>query len=187
MSVRTNALVCMDQIIERFGKIDLSAVQECVRVLLDMQRDITNLKPLRILSIHCLASGVNIAAADLVPFLRAILEVAYTGTEDSITSRPCNLDYFQASCGLMTAVIEEMPFMIASKSFEAYVRLLARSAVRAPDAIALGESSSHILDVAATKLDLKIVLSATTASLPEITDAGPEVPSQNNLILTCSH
>ncbi|KAF2202853.1 hypothetical protein GQ43DRAFT_479562 [Delitschia confertaspora ATCC 74209] len=120
------ALSCVDQIVERFGKKDTSAVMSMARVVSGPQSFANEDDRLRIMSLVCLASVVDVVDEEFISLLPTVLPVMFGYLEESITSG-AKADLYKAIYGLLVTIVERIGFMFTVDHMEEALRLSLRS------------------------------------------------------------
>ncbi|KAI9725881.1 MAG: snoRNA-binding rRNA-processing protein utp10 [Chrysothrix sp. TS-e1954] len=175
-SLKVGVLACVDRIVERFGKLDPAMVLESAKVLLNSQASSSN-ATLRVLTLHCLATSVDTLRSDFIPVLQDTLSVSYQSVRDSLASHSPSIELHRASCALLLALVDTLPFMISANLLDTHFRLLLESSTTVSSS-QIEADHDQVFHVAATKLDLKVLLITARGLWPTAVAYGPKAVSQ---------
>jgi U3 small nucleolar RNA-associated protein 10 len=108
LSLVYSAIGCIDQITEHFGKKDKSAVIEAVSIIAGENALRSSEDQLRIVSMLCLATMVDVLQADFISFLPQILPLVFDYLKSSIADEHTLLRIEMANAGfaVINAVAE---------------------------------------------------------------------------------
>ncbi|KAK5107521.1 hypothetical protein LTR62_001051 [Meristemomyces frigidus] len=111
VAVRHAAITCMDQIVEKYGKKDRSAVLEAAEVVAGSAALGSEHVGLQVISTLCLASMVEVLGDEFIPILpQVLLKVLGYLDSELKTSQP-NFRLQNAAFGFGTAVLDHLPWM----------------------------------------------------------------------------
>lgn len=172
--LKQNAVACIDRISEKFGKTDPDAVFQASKVVCSAHCVENPDKLLRILSLHCLATSVEIMGNDFIPLLQQSCQAAFACLEASMTQDRRELKLHNAAYAFLIAVIDRIPFVLPQASLKKLIELSHQSA-----ALDLGSDAEgnrkHMYQIAATKVDIKAVVNVATSGWPSAVKQGPIV------------
>jgi len=172
--LKHSAVACIDRISEKFGKTNLDAIAGATQVVASAHCLGSGDKLLRILSLHCLASSVEILGNDFIPLLQISSQAAFACLEESLAQGQEDQKLHNAAYSFFIAVIDKIPFVLSQASLKKLVELSHLSAAR--DLGSEGEGNrSHMYQIAATKLDLKAVINVASSEWVSAVKQGPTV------------
>jgi U3 small nucleolar RNA-associated protein 10 len=153
--LKPNALAAIDQICEKFGKSDMSAILEVAEIIAGPSCIGSSDDIIRVLSLHCLASVVGILEAEVIPILQQVMQQAMDCLR--LSMQKTNTSLHAAAYAFFTALADSVPFMISKTALRQVVELSFESA-----AAQLGaeedENRKQFLQLVATKVEIATVL-----------------------------
>lgn len=173
IALKHSAIACVDHVSERFGKKDTSAVLSAAQIIASEAALGNSDDTLRVISLLCLASMVDILRDDMVPILPPILNkcreyLAMVAAESS------NSRLHDAIYAFYGAVLEHLPWMFSSKVLQDMLRLTYQAAAN----IDLGDASSQNREqftaLVARKVEMKTTISCLESTLDAAIHVGPE-------------
>jgi len=171
-SLQPNALAVIDQICERFGKSESSAVLEVAQVIAGPACLANNNEIVRVLSLHCLASVVGILQSEFIPLLQQVMQNAISCLQTSVQTESRSLH--TASYAFFTALADNVPFMISKASLRQVVELSHQSAMAQ-----LGQDENdnrtQFLQLVASKVEMVTVLDVVEQTWNHAVQQGPMV------------
>lgn len=177
VNVKLIALSCVDQVIEKFGKKDPSAVMSVGQVVSGEQSFASEDDRLRILSLVCFASMVEVAGENFISLLPNILPTMFKYLGESITLGN-KADLYKAIYALLGAIIEHIGFMFTVDNIEEALKLSLRSS-----AAQLGEECDHgrrqFYDAMAKQLDARNIFTAIKRTWPDAIHQGSEAMQES--------
>jgi len=175
--LQPNALAVIDQICERFGKSDSSAVLEVAQVIAGPACLANNNEIVRVLSLHCLASVVGILQAEFIPLLQQVMQNAISCLESSVQTKSRSLH--TAAYAFFTALADNVPFMISKSSLRQVVELSHKSAT-ARLGIDEDDNRTQFLQLVASKVEMVNVLDVVEQTWDHAVQRGPMVCSSTS-------
>ncbi|KAF2873931.1 hypothetical protein BDV95DRAFT_626828 [Massariosphaeria phaeospora] len=129
IEVKIVAVSCIDRIVERFGKKDVAAVSAIAQTLSSAHALANNDDRLRVLSLLCFTSMVDVLEDEAIPFLPTILPVAFKYLEAAIEqNRPA---LHNAVYTLLSDIVARLGFMFSQEYMIPALKLSQRSAAAA--------------------------------------------------------
>lgn len=173
-ALKANALACIDQICEKCGKTDSAATFAAAQVIASKSCLGSDDMLLRVLSLHCLASSVEILQNDFIPLLQQATQGASICLESSLKEGSRNERLHNAAYAFFTALADHVPFMITKASLRAVVELSYKSAL-ANLSTEADESRSQLMKLAATRVEFATVVGVLDEAWPAAVKQGPLV------------
>lgn len=173
VALKHTAVACIDQISERFGKKDPSAIAAAAQIVSGVQSLGSSDDRLRIISLLCLASTVDVIQDEFIPLLPAVLLKAFTYLSQSLDSQEPKNNLHNAVYALLCSIVERLPFMLSGQYLDSALQLSHRSAVADLDPD-VAESRSQFYQLAAKRIDAKECFSAIERSWTGAVEMGYE-------------
>lgn len=120
------AVSCIDRIIERFGKKDTSAVAAIAQTISGPQALSSSDDRIRILSLLCLTSVVDVLEDEAISFLPTVLPAAFEYLAQAIDEEKIGLH--NAVYTLLSNIVERLGYMFSREYLDTALRLSHRSA-----------------------------------------------------------
>lgn len=131
MDAKIISVSCMDRIIERFGKKDLSAVASVAQTISGPQSLSSSDDRVRILSLLCLTSVVDVLEDDAISLLPTVMPIAFDYLSQAIENEKTGLH--NAVYALLSNIVERLGYMFSREYLETALTLSHRSAAGALD------------------------------------------------------
>jgi U3 small nucleolar RNA-associated protein 10 len=126
MDARIISVSCIDKIVERFGKRDTSAVASVAQTIAGPQALSSSDDSLRVLSLLCLTSVVDVLEDEAISLLPVVLPTAFEYLSQSIEGNKTALH--SAVFALLSNIVERLGYMFSREYLETTLRLCHRSA-----------------------------------------------------------
>jgi U3 small nucleolar RNA-associated protein 10 len=126
MDAKIISVSCIDRIVERFGKKDTSAVASVAQAISGSQALSSSDDRIRILSLLCLTSVVDVLEDEAISLLPTILPTAFDYLSQAIEGEKTGLH--NAVYTLLSNVVERLGYMFSREYLETALRLSHRSA-----------------------------------------------------------
>jgi len=120
------SISCIDQIVDRFGKKDPSAVASVALTISGSQALSSNDDTIRILSLVCLTSVVDVLEDEAISLLPVVLPTAFEYLAEAINGSKTGLH--NAVYTLLSNIIERLGYMFSREHLETALRLSHQSA-----------------------------------------------------------
>lgn len=118
---------CIDSIVERFGKKDASAVASVAQTIAGPQSLSHSDDRVRVLSLLCLTSIVDVLEDEFISLLPSVLPVAFDYLSKAIDEE--NVGLHNAVYTLISDIVERLGYMFSREYLDTALRLSHRSAV----------------------------------------------------------
>lgn len=152
-ALKHSTVACLNTICEKFGKIDQTATFAAAGAVSSQVCTSGDDNMLCTLSLHCLATTIEILRNEFIPLLQTTLDAASESLQRSLTLKDVRLH--NAAYAVLVATIEQVPFVVSAKSLASAFRHSQTSAM-AGLGLEADEGRQHFLEMAATKLDLAV-------------------------------
>ncbi|KAF1829487.1 hypothetical protein BDW02DRAFT_147274 [Decorospora gaudefroyi] len=126
MDAKMISVSCIDRIVERFGKKDVSAVASVAQVIAGPQSLSSSDDRIRILSLLCLTSIVDVLGDEAITLLPTLLPTAFDYLSHAIGEEKTGLH--NAVYALLSNVVERLGYMFSRDYLDTALRLSQRSA-----------------------------------------------------------
>ncbi|KAJ8105364.1 hypothetical protein OPT61_g10224 [Boeremia exigua] len=123
---------CIDSIVERFGKKDASAVASVAQTIAGSQSLSHSDDRVRVLSLLCLTSIVDVLEDEFISLLPSVLPVAFEYLSSAIDEE--NAGLHNAVYTLISDIVERLGYMFSREYLETALRLSHKSAAADLDA-----------------------------------------------------
>ncbi|KAJ4373416.1 snoRNA-binding rRNA-processing protein utp10 [Neocucurbitaria cava] len=173
---------CIDRIIERFGKKDVAAVVSVAHTISGSQSLSSSDDRVRILSLLCLTSVVDVLEDEAISFLPTILPTAYDYLSHAIEEEKTGLH--NAVYTLLSNIVERLGYMFSREYLETALKLSNRSAEAGLDD-ACDESRRGFYQSVSEHLDAQGVFAAIKSTWHHAISQGFDA-SLEQLELLCS-
>ncbi|ORY13399.1 hypothetical protein BCR34DRAFT_613402 [Clohesyomyces aquaticus] len=164
MDVKITAVSCTDRIVERFGRKNPSAIAAIAKTVAGPTSLASDDDRLRILSLICLASVVDVVEGDeAISLLPVILPKAFDYLEESMEKR--NYGLHNSVFTLLSDIVEHLAFMFSSEYMSKALTLSHRSA-RAHLSDECEQSRRDFYQTLARSIGAKEIFTALLKTLP---------------------
>ncbi|KAF1947547.1 hypothetical protein EJ02DRAFT_365114 [Clathrospora elynae] len=126
MEVKMISVSCIDRIVERFGKKDVSAVASVAKIISGPQSLSSSDDRIRILSLLCLTSVVDVLEDEAISLLPTVLPTAFDYLSQAIQEEKTGLH--NAVFALLSNIVERLGYMFSHDYLDTALRLSQRSA-----------------------------------------------------------
>jgi U3 small nucleolar RNA-associated protein 10 len=126
MDAKIISVSCIDRIIERFGKKDTSAVVSAAQAISGPHALSSSDDRIRILSLLCLTSIIDVLEDEAISLLPKVLPVAFEYLSQAIEGEKAGLH--NAVYTLLSNIVERLGYMFSREYLETALRLSHRSA-----------------------------------------------------------
>jgi U3 small nucleolar RNA-associated protein 10 len=172
VEVRIIAVSCIDRVVERFGKKDVSAVEGVARTISGAQALSSDDDRVRILSLICLTSIVEVLGEDAISLLPVVLPIAFGYLKESIEKD--NNELHNAVFNLLSDVVQRLAFVFTREYMVPALELAQLSAVSDMDD-ECDETRAQFNRSVANHLGAQEAFTAIKATWPSAITQGYEV------------
>lgn len=176
--IALNAVVCIDQICDMYGKLDVDATSKAAQVIADPRCLRSDNTLLRALSLHCLASMVVTLQSEFIPLLTPALQAAKDSIQQSLAEKAQDIRLHTAAFALMISIADQLSYMISAEALQEQLQL-SQSSARASNGKAGDSSRAHFLQVVASRFTLPVIIEASRKSWICAVRAGPRALSEH--------
>ncbi|KAF2749714.1 U3 small nucleolar RNA-associated protein 10 [Sporormia fimetaria CBS 119925] len=183
VDVKAIVVSCIDRIVERFGKKDVAAVGAVARTVSGKQSLLSSDDRVRILSLLCLTSMVDVLRDEAISLLPTVLPTAFNYLKESISSD--NNGLHNAVFSLLSDVVERLAFVFTREYMVPALELAHRSAVSDMDE-ACDESREQFYQVVATHIGAQEAFAAIKETWPSAIENGYEAAVEHLQLLAAT-
>ncbi|GME28642.1 u3 small nucleolar rna-associated protein [Neofusicoccum parvum] len=178
ISLKHTAVACVDQISEKFGKKDTAVVASAAEVVAGEQALGSSDDRLRVISLLCLASTVEILQDDFIPLVPKVLPQAFKYLEESIDAGSKQQSLHNAVYSLLCCIIERVPYIFSGSYLDSALKLSHKStaAELSEDA---DENREQFYQLAAKQIDAKDCFAALDRNWSSAVTAGYPAPKEH--------
>jgi U3 small nucleolar RNA-associated protein 10 len=126
MDAKMISISCIDRIVERFGKKDVSAVASVAQTISGAQALSSSDDRVRVLSLICLTSVVDVLEDEAISLLPTVLPIAFEYLSNAIQEQKTGLH--NAVYALLSNIVERLGYMFSREYLDTALRLSQRSA-----------------------------------------------------------
>ncbi|KAH0538419.1 hypothetical protein FGG08_004967 [Glutinoglossum americanum] len=170
--LKHTAITCIDVIAEKYGKRDPEAIVAAADVISGAQGLSNADDRLRLISLLCLASMVEVLGTQILPILPRALPVALGHLEAGLGDQTSDVRIHNAVFSFLGALLVHLPWIITGAHLDSILRLSHRSAARS-----LGEEADgsrvEVLSLIAKQVDPRECFAAVGRNWAASNDFGP--------------
>ncbi|KKY13464.1 putative ssu processome component [Diplodia seriata] len=178
ISLKHTAVACIDQIAEKFGKKDTAVVATAAEVVAGDQALGASENRLRVMSLLCLASTVEILQDDFIPLIPKVLPKAFAYLEESINAGAKGDSLHNAVYSLLSSIIERIPYIFSGSYLDSALQLSHKSAA-AELSDEADENRKQFYHLAARQIDAKDCFTALDRNWDSSVKAGFPAPKEH--------
>ena len=176
-----NAIVCIDIIVERFGKLNATITFEAIRVVSSVPHTSDSSTLLRSLALHCIASSIYTLRDDFIPLVQTATKGAIECLRRSLSEGEKDSQLHNAAYAVAISLIDTLPYMIPEKTLRSFLELSSQSTVEKRDGHA-GDSCMQFLQAVAARVEIGILFEAVGEVWSHAMEQGPKVGQAWNTI-----
>ncbi|GME58855.1 Armadillo-like helical [Neofusicoccum parvum] len=178
ISLKHTAVACVDQISEKFGKKDTAVVASAAEVVAGEQALGSSDDRLRVISLLCLASTVEILQDDFIPLVPKVLPQAFKYLDESIDAGSKQQSLHNAVYSLLCCIIERVPYIFSGSYLDSALKLSHKSAAAELSEDA-DENREQFYQLAAKQIDAKDCFAALDRNWSSAVTAGYPAPKEH--------
>ena len=144
---RHGAITCIDSIVEKYGKLDRATVSR--RAFFDAAKMVAGDAALgstdarlRVISILCFASMVEVLGEECIPILQSVLKQTFGYLKASMEPESVDVKLRDAAFGLVNAVLDNLPWILSVQDLDQALTFVAHAAANS----SIGESDNTSLN-----------------------------------------
>jgi U3 small nucleolar RNA-associated protein 10 len=179
-----SAVTCVDVISEKFGKKATDKVMSAARVIASKHAFGSQNDELRIISLLCLATMIEVLRDDLVDILPQILTTSYTYFDYATKIESGNARLHNAVYSFLTNVIEYISWMFSAETLDKALLLTQQSACSEVVEIRTSSSRPQFTSLLSQKLDARTILAALERTFDNAVTLGHQACQE---VLTTLH
>jgi len=171
VALKHSAITCIDRISEKYGKKRPEAVLSAVKIIASDAALGHENNSLRIISLLCLASAVDVLKDEMVGIIPSVMDKAIEYLSDAVEDEP-NPRLHDAVFSFMTALLEHLPWVMPAKIFARLLQL-ACSAAAEPELDKRNKSvRDQFASLAASKIDVKVLVTSIEETFEDAVEDG---------------
>jgi U3 small nucleolar RNA-associated protein 10 len=168
------AVTCIDKIAEKYGKMDPETVAAAAATIAGEHCLGQSDRRLRLMSLVCLASLVDVLQDGIVPILTTAMPLSLLYLEQSLQAEEVDEDIHNAVYTFVAALAEHTPYMVSAADLDRLLKASNKSAEvkldRESDAV-----RKQCLELLGTRVDAKVVFGALQRNWASAMAVGFEV------------
>lgn len=172
VATRHAAITCVDQVVEKFGKTDRTRVVSAAQHIAGAAALCSDDVSLRVISILCLASMVEVLGDDFIPILPQVLGQTLSYLESTAADLPRFRRLHQAAFTFMESILETLPWMFSATNLDRALKFSVQSTDMADDLGSSTGSLERFCMLAARKLTAAECFAAVGRAWPEAVKSG---------------
>lgn len=154
INLKHTAVACIDQISEKFGKKDTAVVASAAEIVSGEQALGATEDRLRVMSLLCLASTVEILRDDFIPLIPKVLPQAFKYLDESIRAGEKGQSLHNAVYSLLCSILERIPYIFSGTYLDSALQLSHASA-EAELSYEADDNREQFYNLAAKQVDAK--------------------------------
>ncbi|KAL8963488.1 MAG: hypothetical protein Q9193_000251 [Seirophora villosa] len=179
---RRVALACLDHIVERYGKKDIDAVVRATGAMVGSKCLGAESEEVRVTSLLCLSTVVEVVQDDFVPFIPRTLPKALVAISSRIEMGACSKHLHSATYSFFNALLLHTPWAIAGTHLDLLLKVSHGSA-NANLAEAFLAERRATLELVARQIESKECCAALERTWANAMAEGPEALKEQLLVL----
>ena len=171
VTLKHSAIICVDRISEKYGKKKPEAVLSAVKIIASDAALGHEHNAIRVISLLCLASAVEVLKDDMVGVIPSVMDKAIEYLSEAVEEEP-NPRLHDAVFAFMTALLEHLPWIMPAKVFARLLQL-ACSAAAEPELDKRNKSvRDQFASLAASKVDVKVLVTSIEETFEDAVEDG---------------
>ncbi|KAK3678783.1 snoRNA-binding rRNA-processing protein utp10 [Recurvomyces mirabilis] len=175
VGVRHAAITCMDQIVEKYGKRDRDAVLQAAQAVAGNAALGSEDGGLRVISILCLASMVEVLGGMFIPILPQVLGKVLEYLEGEVGAGKAKDKLQDAAFGFTSAVLDHLPWMYSDDYLDSTLELAGK--LQQGD----NHAAKQFCSLAATNISASTLLTSLDRTFATIVDDGHQAAAEQYL------
>ncbi|KXL43812.1 hypothetical protein M433DRAFT_58714 [Acidomyces richmondensis BFW] len=172
--VRHAAITCIDQIVEKYGKQDRAAVVAAAVSVADGSALGSEDTSLRVISILCLASMVEVLEDDFIPIFSRAVDFAVKYLGETLCGVSPDIQLYNAAFGFIYAVLDHLPWMLSAEHLDQILKLVARAASSLDMDADFNDSVKQFHALAARKVSAQHLFASIDRTWNDVATLGTE-------------
>ncbi|KAI7601187.1 hypothetical protein KC346_g12932, partial [Hortaea werneckii] len=180
---RQAAITCVDQIIERYGKLDRSAALEAATAVAGDAALGSEDDMLKITSVLCLASMVAVLEDDFISILPRVFESIMGYADLAVDSKNVNYQLLDAVYSFAVSVLDHLPWMFSTQYLQHAFLTVGKAAARMEDDDVEIQMLVHFCSLAAKKIGAHELFTTIDQTWDSVAAFGPIATVQHLQVL----
>ena len=182
-ALKHTATICVDRIIEKYGKKDISTVTAAINVISGADCLSASDSRLRVISLLCLATSLEVLRESIIPIIPQALPKALEHLKSSINDDSEDESLHNAVYSFLEALLTYVPWMISGQYLDRFLGLSHESA-NAELSARCHLSRVDVLKLLAKQVEPRECFSALGRTWASAMTEGPQVISRFYSILS---
>ena len=181
VETRHAAITCIDQIVERYGKRDRSAVFNAAKVIAGNAALVSKDIGLKIISVLCLASMVGVLEDECIPILPQVLSntLGYAEEALTLTAGEGGRELQSAAFSFAVSVLDHLPWMFSAQYLDRTLVIAAMSVSQRESSKDVPIGAEHFCSLAARKISAEEIFAAVDRTWVDVTILGREATQRH--------
>ncbi|RMZ12004.1 hypothetical protein D0860_03125 [Hortaea werneckii] len=180
---RQAAITCVDQIIERYGKLDRSAALEAATAVAGDAALGSEDDMLKITSVLCLASMVAVLEDDFISILPRVFDSIMGYADLAVDSKNVNYQLLDAVFSFAVSVLDHLPWMFSTQYLQHAFLIVGKAAARMEDDDVEIHMPDHFCSLAAKKIGAHELFTTIDQTWDAVAALGPIATVQHMQVL----
>ncbi|RMY79346.1 hypothetical protein D0863_00103 [Hortaea werneckii] len=180
---RQAAITCVDQIIERYGKLDRSAALEAATAVAGDAALGSEDDMLKITSVLCLASMVAVLEDDFISILPRVFDSIMGYADLAIDSKNVNYQLLDAVFSFAVSVLDHLPWMFSTQYLQHAFLTVGKAATRMDEEDVEIQMPDHFCSLAAKKIGAQELFTTIDQTWDAVAARGPIATVQHMQVL----
>ncbi|KAI7491361.1 hypothetical protein KC351_g116 [Hortaea werneckii] len=180
---RQAAITCVDQIIERYGKLDRSAALEAATAVAGDAALGSEDDMLKITSVLCLASMVAVLEDDFISILPRVFERIMGYADLAIESKSVNYQLLDAVFSFAVSVLDHLPWMFSTQYLQHAFLTVGKAVARMDQDDVDIQMPDHFCSLAAKKIGAQELFTTIDQTWDAVAAHGPIATVQHLQVL----
>ncbi|KAJ8606445.1 hypothetical protein MRB53_040959 [Persea americana] len=168
----TTAVACINEITEKYGRSDTSAVAAVAATVCTEKCLASENKLLRTVSLHFLATAIGILGDGFIPLLKRTLLFIDDNIDESVVDGKIDTKLHNAAFAALSAIVEQLSFMLTSTMLAAILEACHVSAAVDIPMKELQDDRNDLFKLMGRQVPLKNIAEAATSSWTSAVNAG---------------
>ncbi|KAF2770906.1 hypothetical protein EJ03DRAFT_325984 [Teratosphaeria nubilosa] len=174
VDVRRAAITCIDQIVEKYGKRDRATALAAAKAVSGAAGLNSDHNALRVSSILCLTSMVEVLGDEFIPLLPPVLSKVLEYGELTLAASSVNVALQNAVYTFATQVLDSIAWMFSTQYLDRAMHLAGKSAVNEASIIWHGSAAESFCKLAPKKLGAQELFGCVDRTLEDVCNLGAE-------------
>jgi U3 small nucleolar RNA-associated protein 10 len=157
--LRQSAIACLDRIAEKFGKTNLPQMESIARTVASDRGLGSTQMPLRVMSLICMTTLVEVLVDGIVPIIPRALPLALSHLDETIQQDHVDEGLYNAAFSFVGSLVLYLPWMMTSDYLDRFIQV-SESSTDVELSLRCDESRINTLDLVAKQVGARECFSA---------------------------